>query len=134
MNTNEKGNLGFAMVIADVMKKGYFVFMPIADTTNVDLIIANDKMNLKRVQVKYRKKTEKGVIEIPTTTVINGKKVPTDLSKIDIWAVYCPDTNKMYYIPTQDLIGKATLSLRIDKPKKLNNCVIYAEKYIELEF
>lgn len=58
MNSNDKGNLGYAMVIADVMKKGYFVFTPIADTTSVDMVIGNDKMELKRVQVKYRTKNK----------------------------------------------------------------------------
>jgi len=134
MNTNDKGNLGYAMTIADVTKKGYFIFTPLADTTNVDLVIANNKMELKRIQVKYRKKNKNGVLEIPTTTVINGKKQKTNIENIDIWAIYCPDTNEIYYLPTNIFNGKNTIYIRIDEPmKKLNN-INYAKDYINLKF
>ena len=134
MNSNDKGNLGLAMVIADVMKKGYFVFTPIADTTSVDIIIANPEMSLRRVQIKYRKKNDKGTLEVPTNTVVNGKKVPVILSKIDLWAIYCPDTDKVYYIPTKILEGKSYMFLRIDKPVKRDNKIFFADEFIELNF
>ena len=133
MNTNDKGNIGYAMVIADVMKKGYFIFTPIADTTSVDLVIGNDKMELKRVQIKYRAKNNNGVLEIPIHTVVNGKKVPVDTSKVDIWAIYCPDTNTVYYVSTEIVIGKSNIYLRIDEPIKKSNKMHFANDYIELK-
>jgi hypothetical protein len=134
MNSNDKGNIGYAMVIADVMKKGYFVFTPIADTTSVDMVIGNNKMELKRVQVKYRTKTNKGVLEIPIHTVVNGKKVQVDVSKVDLWAIYCPDTDTVYYVPTEIVKGKTSIYLRIDEPVKKNNKMHFARDYVELEF
>lgn len=134
MNSNDKGNLGYAMVIADIMKKGFFVFTPIADTTCVDMVIGNDKMELKRVQVKYRTKSKRGVLEIPIHTVVNGKKIPVDTSKLDLWAIYCPDTDIVYYFPTKLVSGKNNIYLRIDKPIKNNNNINFANDYLTLKF
>jgi len=134
MNTNDKGNLGYAMVIADVIKRGYFIFTPFADTTCVDLIIANSEMKLMRTQIKYRTINKKGTLEIATSGTVNGKRVPTDLTMIDMWAVYCPNTDKIYYIPTKHLIGKKYMFLRVNDAIKTNNLMNYANDFIELNF
>ena len=133
MNTNKKGDIGLANVILDVTKKGFFVFLPFSDTTSVDLIIADKNMKVLRTQIKYISTNKKGAIEIITSTVVNGKKVPVDLSQTDLWAVYCPDTNELYYVSTLELLGKKTLSLRVTEPRANNNCIIhYAKNYTDL--
>jgi len=133
MNTNEKGNVGLANVIADAVNKGYFIFMPFSDTTCVDLIIANKKMITKRAQVKYISENKDGLMIISTSTVINGKKTPVDLTKIDFWAVYCPDTKLLYYVNVRDLIGKSVISLRIREPKQIQRGIKYANEYLNLD-
>ena len=114
MNTNEKGDIGLASVIADVIKKGFFVFLPFSDRTHVDLIIADKNMKTQRAQIKYITINKTGVLQIVTSNVVNGKKVPVDLSKTDIWAIYCPDTDNVYYVTAVELLGKKTMSLRVN--------------------
>ena len=133
MNTNKKGDIGLANIILDTLSKRFFVFLPFSDTTHVDLIIADEKMKMYRVQVKYMKIDKFGALNICTSTVVNGKKVPMDLSQIDVWAIYCSDNNQIYYIPTKKLIGKKYLSLRIKKPKQIQKTIHYAHDYLNIE-
>jgi hypothetical protein len=133
MNTNKKGDIGLANVILDVTKKGFFVFLPFSDTTSVDLIIADKSMKIIRTQIKYISINKTGVLTISTANVVNGKKVPVDLSTTDIWAIYCPDNNEIYYISAVELLGKTALCLRVTEPKvDNNNNIHYAKDYLDL--
>lgn len=128
MNTNKKGDIGLVKVMSDLVTKNYFIFSPLSDTTCVDLIVANESMTLKKVQVKYCSLTD-GRMCISTSTVVNGKKVPVDLSKIDFWCIYCPDTDKVYYINTKELIGRKTMNLRVVDSCQNRTNINYASNY-----
>lgn len=132
MNTNKKGDIGFLKTMLHLSENGYFCFTPLSDTTCVDLVIADDNMELRKLQIKYSK-LNKGKIEISTSTVVNGKKVPVDLKKIDIWAIYCPDNNKIYFINTKELIGRKTMNLRVIEPKIMNDTIKMANKYLDIK-
>jgi len=115
MNTNIKGNIGLTKVIADITEKGYEVYLPISDYLPVDLIMVDSKMNICRLQVKYRN-IERNKIIIPFSSVINGKKVKIDFTKIDGWAVYVPESNQIYYISVNDIdTTKTIFSFRLEK-------------------
>lgn len=131
MNSNDKGNKGLANVIADLVNKDYFVFLPIADTTEIDLIVSDQKLETKRVQVKYRKIIN-GKIDIYTSSVVNGKRVPCDLKNTDIWAIYCPDNNNVYYIPSLFLKDKSSLTLRVEESKRKSNKINFAKDFLEI--
>lgn len=134
MNTNEKGNRGLANVVADVIEKDYFVFLPFTDTTHVDLIIADKTMKTYRVQVKYSAVNKKGLIKASTSNVVDRKRVPVNLSHIDLWAIYCPDTKEVYYISTKELIGKSTgMELRVIPSKYSNSTSHLAKNYLDIE-
>lgn len=128
MNTNKKGDIGLVKTMMDLTVNGYFLFSPISDTTCVDLIAANSNMDLKRLQVKYRQLFN-GALELVTSTVVNGKKIPVELNKIDIWAVYCPNNDKVYYIPTSQLIGHKSITLRVEKNKNAGKQIRMANVY-----
>ena len=66
--------------------------------------------------------------------MVNGKKVQVDVSKIDLWAIYCPDTDAVYYVPTEIVLGKTYIYLRIDEPIKKNNKMHFAKDFSELVF
>ena len=133
MNTNKKGDIGLANVILDVTEKGFFVFLPFSDTTSVDLIIADKSMKIMRTQIKYISIDKHGVLNVSTSTVVNGKKIPVDLLKTDIWAIFCPDTNEIYYVSATELSGKKTICLRVTDPKiNNNNNIRYAKNYLDL--
>ncbi len=133
MNVNDKGNIGFANVLADLVNNGYFVFIPIADTTSVDLIAADKGMNLKRIQIKYRKINKNGVISVSTESIVNGKRVSADFSQTDIWAIYCPDNKKIYYLSSDFLKGKTGVSLRESACSKIANTMTFAEDFLDIK-
>lgn len=133
MNTNEKGNIGLAKVISDLIEKGYFVFTPFADTTIVDLVVSNKEMELKRIQIKYRKINKTGVLEISSASTINGRKKYSNIEHIDIWAIYCPNNNKVYYLPANIFNNKKTIYLRINKPKNNQKNINLGKDYLSLE-
>lgn len=131
MNTNKKGDIGLLKTMLELSEKSYFCFMPISDTTCVDLVIADENMELRKIQTKYCSLTD-GRLEICTSTVVNGKKVPVDLGKIDIWAIYCPNNNKIYYVKSADLVGKKTMKIRVDKPKVMSQQINMGYNYLDI--
>jgi protease II len=129
--TNTKGNKGLVNVIADLVNKDFFVFLPITDTTCVDVVVSNKEMELKKIQVKFRSMSD-GVIEISTETIVNGKRIPVNLDNIDLWAIYCPDNKNIYYVSTKDLKSKKILVLRIEPPKQKQKTINYAYDYLDI--
>lgn len=113
LTTNQKGTIGLVKVITDLTVRGYETFTPTSDASPVDVVVADSSFSIKRLQVKYREPcTQSSVplLVIGAFSVVNGKKIPIDLSKIDGWAVYSPLTDKVYYIPVQYL---TTTTLRV---------------------
>jgi hypothetical protein len=133
MNTNEKGNIGLAKVITDLTEKGYNCFLPFTDTTCIDLIVSNKKMNTLRVQVKHKKITD-GTIAIRCGSVINGKTVKIDKSMIDYFMIYCPDNKEIYYLPISKFKDFNTIKLRVEKSKTNNPNINLANDYKSFSF
>lgn len=102
MNVNEKGSVGLIEVIRDLTKKGYECFTPLHDYSKIDLIAVDNQFNTIRLQVKYRT-TYRDKIEIGFNSVVNGKKIPIDLSAIDGWAIYCPELDKVVYVNKKEI-------------------------------
>lgn len=119
MNVNQKGDIGLVKVIADLTGKGYVCFLPISGSCAVDLVVANAAMELRRLQIKYRN-LENGTLVIGMNTVINGVKVPIDSDKIDGWAIYCPETDEVYYVAKSDVIcSRSRFTLRVRDAKQV---------------
>ncbi len=115
MDTNGKGNVGLGQVIADLTACGYCVFLPLTDTTVVDLVAADIAMTTKRLQVKY-KEAKNGLVTIPLFSVVNGKRIRIDITKIDGWSVYCPLMDTDF-----DSESKSTFSFRVQPPKMVQS-------------
>lgn len=133
MTVNDKGNIGLTKVMSDLTEKGYSVFLPIADTSCVDLIAADEGMNIKKIQIKYRKVNKFGVICVQTRSVVNGKSIPIPLEQIDLWAIYCPDTKQIYYLSSDILKGKSVLSLRVDKEVRKCEQTTFADQFTDIK-
>lgn len=99
--TKEKGDIGVGFVIADLLSKGIQVCIPISEHLPFDLVAYYPDGSLKRVSVKYRKVNKHGTFDISFRSVYSNskgahvKKLDKDL--VDLFAVYCPDTNQVYY-------------------------------------
>src|SRR5262245_13531206 len=116
-HTKDKGDLGVAKAYCDLVEKGYIVLFPSTEHAPFDLV-AYDGSSFVRIQVKYRRVVN-GVLQ---TNLISwwadkngshGKLV--DKGQVDIFCVYCPDTDKCYYFKADGV--NVCVTLRIAPPK-----------------
>ena len=132
-HTKNKGDLGVLKAQLDLYEKGYLILTPHTEHSPFDLVGYKDGKFL-RIQVKYRaSKNEK--IEVSFTTSWadkNGTHTQDyDKNEIDVMCVYCPDTDKCYYINPQEC--NKTFNLRLSTPKNnQKNGVHLAEDYMEI--
>lgn len=114
--TADKGDLGVAMVTADLIERGIPVFTPVSAASPFDLLIYHNDKYL-RIQVKYRKMVNNIVkVVAERHTIVKGRVVNTRINdEFDILAIYCPDTKTCYYINREDT-SKHTV-LRFTTPK-----------------
>jgi PD-(D/E)XK endonuclease len=116
-HTKNKGDLGVAKAHCDLVEKGYIVLFPTTEHAPFDLV-AYDGNKFIRIQVKYRRAVN-GSVQIRLENWWadrNGSHgVPIDKSQVDVFCVYCPDTDKCYYFKPEN--AKTYFSLRIETPK-----------------
>ena len=130
---NEKGHIGLIKVMADLSEKGYECFLPVHDYSAVDLIVIDELYQPIKLQVKYRK-FDNNLIEIPYTSVVNGKQVPINKDAIDGWAIYCPDTDTIAYINKIDLdLTKVTIRLRLVEGKCCNKNKVPSPLFVDFK-
>ncbi len=89
----------------------------------------------KRIQVKYREVNEKGILEIrfhsnySTASGVAIKSV--DKEEIDVYCVYCPQTDLCYYFDPKSF--SESVSLRIAPPKnQQEKNVNFVDNYREI--
>lgn len=116
-HTKNKGDLGVAKAHCDLVEKGYLVLFPTTEHAPFDLV-AYDGSRFIRLQVKYRKAV-RGAVQIrlenwwADRNGSHGK--PVDRSQIDLFCVYCPDTDQCYYF-SPEIVG-THFAIRIAAPK-----------------
>lgn len=117
--TKNKGDLGVLKVKADLVSKGYTVGSLDTEHSPFDVVTYRNQ-EFKRIQVKYRS-LRKGKLEIRFSSSWadkHGSHVRfVDKSEIDVYAVYCPETDCCYYFNPSDY--KKSLTLRVNA--SLNN-------------
>ncbi|RFB17724.1 hypothetical protein DZB84_07685 [Bacillus sp. HNG] len=117
-HTKLKGDLGVFKAQVDLYEKGYMILIPHTEHAAFDLVIYKNQ-EFKRVQVKYRGLNRSGVLEVRfRSTYCNSKGVvtkETNKKEIDIYCVYCPNTDECYYFDPK--VCKKSLTLRVKTPK-----------------
>lgn len=95
MNTTDKGNLGAAIVVADLTKKGYHVFIPVGEGLVFDLVAYKDN-RFHRLQVKY---SSKGLLVNSRVSFKNHKAISRSYENddFDYYALYLPAIEKVVY-------------------------------------
>ncbi|MGE6515339.1 group I intron-associated PD-(D/E)XK endonuclease [Lysinibacillus sphaericus] len=118
-HTKTEGDLGVLKAQVDLYTKGYMILLPHTEHAPFDLVIYKNGV-FKRVQVKYREVSSKEILEIRFRSVYSNTKgiVSTDVNKdeIDVYCVYCPNTDECYYCNPKKLHNKS-LNLRVEIPK-----------------
>jgi hypothetical protein len=135
--TKDKGDVGVALVIADLVKNGFKVALPLSDHLPFDLIAINTAGKLFRLSVKHRHVNARGCVEVSTRSVYSNSKGHhsgyIDKNWLDGIALYCPDTAKIYYVPVADLSDKHSVNLRVTKARQQEHRSIPATNYESLE-
>lgn len=132
-HTKNKGDIGVLKVMADLLEHGIHSCLPVSEHLPFDLVAVYPDGSLKRVSVKYRCISSRGILHIPFSscysTAKGARTVKIDKGMIDLLAVYCPDTKEVYYLNPDDF--GADVSLRIT-PSKNNqrSGVHYAKNYM----
>lgn len=116
-HTKDKGDLGVAKAQVDLIQRGYLVLMPFSEHAPFDLVAYGEQKFL-RVQVKYRSAAN-GVMAVPFRTSWADKngshEKAIDKGEIDLFCVYCPETDECYYFKPQEFLKG--IYLRVAPPK-----------------
>lgn len=112
IETKEKGDIGVSLVIADLAIKGVKVALPMSEHLPFDIICINSSCKLARISVKFTSINKRGGIEVPLRTISSNSKGYNfkylNHDDIDAFAVFCPQTNKCYYVPKTRYAGNKT--------------------------
>ena len=118
-HTKDKGDIGLASVMADLLKHGIQVALPVSEHLPFDLIAIHPHGALAKVSVKYRVMTKRGAVTVETRSIWNDRngthRRQHDPGEYDAVAVYCPDTDECYYLLASEL-SPSGRTLRITSP------------------
>ncbi|MCL6574312.1 MAG: hypothetical protein K6T88_21980 [Bacillus sp. (in: Bacteria)] len=133
-HTKSKGDLGVLKAQVDLYEKGYMILLPQTEHAPFDLVVYKDQ-NFKRVQVKYRNVNEKGILEVrfssSYSTSHGTMSKYVDKNEIDVYCIYCPQTDKCYYFNPKSFQHSISLRVEIPKNNQLLN-VKFAKDYCEV--
>jgi hypothetical protein len=117
-HTKLKGDLGVLKAQLDLFEQGFTILVPQTEHSPFDLAVYKDG-EFRRVQVKYRTVDKFGKIDAKFSTCWNDKHgthiVPIDKSEVDLYCIYCPDTDECYYVDPSKF--GSNVSLRVEAPK-----------------
>ena len=133
-HTKSLGDLGILKAQLDLFEKGYIIAIPLTEHAPFDLMIHKGGIS-QTVQVKARSIDSRGNLNINFSSTYSDSKqlhiVRVDKKYIDIYCVYCPDTDKCYYFNPENF--NKSVCLRVEKPKnnQMKN-VNFADDYCEV--
>lgn len=120
MHSKQKGNIGAAAVILELVQSGINVFTELGDYSKVD-IIAEKGGILKKIQVKYGGQKKDAVLLNLVKSGPNGYRYHYENTDVDWFAVYHPYSNKVYWISaTEACENRTAVTLRVVPPKNNN--------------
>jgi hypothetical protein len=106
-------------VIADLMRSGVQVCLPISEHLPFDLVAVSPSLNvLSRIQVRYSA-VKRGTLRLDLRmSHADRHGVHTRwlrLEEIDAFAIFCPQTNEVYYVKRGEIpVGmRSVVSLRV---------------------
>ncbi len=129
--TKTKGDLGEMLILADILRRGYRVALPVGEDWRCDLIVLKGQV-LEKVQCKYTE-SKNGVISVICRNCNHRSVKKYSSSEVDWIACYDNTTDKCYYIPSSFLgNGRAEISLRLSPPKNnQRKGVLFASEFLK---
>lgn len=133
-HTKTKGDLGVLKAQVDLCERGYMILVPHTEHALFDLVAYKDG-EFKWIQVEYRELNDKGILEIRFRSSYSTRKGITmknvDKEEIDVYCVYCSQTDLCYYFNPK--VYCKSISLRVKAPKNYQEKNInFADDYREM--
>jgi len=133
-HTTDKGDLGVLKAQADIVSQGFMILHPMTEHAPFD-VVAYKAGRFYRVQVRYRSLKLNGFLQVSLRTAWNDRHgthtALLNRNEVDIVCVYCPETDKCYYI-RPPLANKTGFILRVTPTKNRQSWsrrVHFAENY-----
>ncbi len=102
----------------DLFEQGFIILNPVTEHAPFDLVGYKDRV-FKRIQVKYKSVDRTGSITVHFRSCWadkNGTHMrQVDKGGIDLYCMYCPDTDECYYLDPSDF--NRSVTLRVETPK-----------------
>ena len=120
LTPDQKGNVAETSVVAHAIRLGIEVYRPVGEGGRFDMIFVFGDDQFERVQVKWAPLRD-GVIVVRscssrrTSTGLRRRVYTAD--EIDALAAYCPELDRVYYLPASVVAGRSGLHLRVDEPR-----------------
>lgn len=117
LNPKAKGEITEAIIMARLMQNGEIVLRPFGDNQRFDLVLYRNGAFV-RVQCKTARFIN-GTVRFSAESSYRhrGRGVKNYIGDVDIFAAYCPVTDKVYLVPAS-LELRTGAYLRVDPPKK----------------
>ena len=129
-HTKQKGDLGVLKAQLDLFEQGFIILNPMTEHAPFDLVAYKDRKFLK-IQVKYKSVDKTGSITVHFRSCWADKKgthmQPVDKSEVDIYCVYCPDTDECYYFNPAEFNRSVTLRVEMPKNNQSKNVKLVAD-------
>jgi PD-(D/E)XK endonuclease len=111
--TNAKGEIGEAMILADLQRQGHGIAIPFGHDLPFDLIVVRKENGaLEKVQCKYTTSNGKVVFaKVTSTSAWVQHRYTRD--EVDWIAVYDATTDQCFYLPSSEWDGQGYVNLRL---------------------
>jgi hypothetical protein len=114
------GDRSTLAIMTALQAAGYGLYLPFGENTRCDLILQRDD-GLLRVQCKTGRLRE-GAIRFAVCSSYGHHRNPSTVRRdyrgeIDLFAVFCPETQGVYLVPIGDVPFRSTAYLRVTTPK-----------------
>jgi hypothetical protein len=123
-HTKDFGDLGVLKAQIGLFEQGFTIFVPLTEHCPFDLVAYKDG-DFRRVQVKYRSMGRTGKIDVKFSTCWADRHgthtVFIDKDEVDIYCIYCPDTDECYYLGPRNFGSSASLRVEASKNNQKKN-------------
>ncbi len=130
-DTKTKGDISELRVALALAEAGYAVSKPLGENQRYDLI-ADDGARLLRVQVKTGR-IRGSVVKFNCASTHGHRRTQMKIrpytGQIDLLAVYCPESGKVYIVPEAELT-RSVIHLRLVAPRNnMTKTIRWASRY-----
>lgn len=122
MNTHKIGNFSEQNIICRLLSLDRVVLKPVGEGHRYDLLMDNQNGTFTRIQCKTARVTKNGCLSFATGSRGGYKKQKNRGYKgeADVFLVYSPMTQQVYYIPV-DMAPEGSMLLRLQSPERTVN-------------